>query len=122
VCARRGRTRACGGQRDTLVRALLYLFQPFTRPWCIYRGCNRKKIPVAHDVTGLLRREFYAPNDRFAAALNELRSRNFSDEDLLDAAERLGLGRTSHGESDGSLANAAGPGKRAGRAGGWDTT
>lgn len=60
--------------------------------------------------------EFYAPNDRFAAILDELRSRNFSDEDLLDAAERLGLGRTSHGESDGSLANAAGPGKRAGRA------
>jgi glyoxylase I family protein len=36
--------------------------------------------------------EFYAPSDRFAAALNELCSRKFSDEDLLDAAERLGLG------------------------------
>jgi glyoxylase I family protein len=37
--------------------------------------------------------EFYAPNDRFAAALDELRSRKFSDEELLDAAEqRLGLG------------------------------
>ena len=37
--------------------------------------------------------EFYAPNDRFAAALDELRSRKFSDEELLDAAEQqLGLG------------------------------
>jgi glyoxylase I family protein len=36
--------------------------------------------------------EFYAPNDRFAAALDELHSRKFSDEDLLDAAEQLGLG------------------------------
>ena len=36
--------------------------------------------------------EFYAPNDRFAAALGELRSRIFSDEELLDAAEQLGLG------------------------------
>jgi len=36
--------------------------------------------------------EFFAPNDRFAAALNELRSRKFSDEELLDAAEQLGLG------------------------------
>lgn len=37
--------------------------------------------------------EFYAPNGRFAAALDELRSRKFSDEELLDAAEQqLGLG------------------------------
>lgn len=36
--------------------------------------------------------EFYAPNDRFAAALDELRSREFSDEELLDGAEQLGLG------------------------------
>ena len=36
--------------------------------------------------------EFYAPNDRFAAVLDELRSCNFSDQDLLDAAERQGLG------------------------------
>ena len=36
--------------------------------------------------------EFYTPNDRFAAVLDQLRSRNFSDEDLLDAADRLGLG------------------------------
>jgi catechol 2,3-dioxygenase-like lactoylglutathione lyase family enzyme len=36
--------------------------------------------------------EFYAPNDRFAAALDELHSCKFSDEDLLDAAEQLGLG------------------------------
>src|SRR5215467_9944291 len=36
--------------------------------------------------------EFYAPNDRFAAALAELRSREFSDEELLDGAEQLGLG------------------------------
>ena len=36
--------------------------------------------------------EFYAPTDRFAAALGELRSRIFSDEELLDAAEQLGLG------------------------------
>ena len=37
--------------------------------------------------------EFYAPNDRFAAALDDLRSRKFSDEELLDAAEQqLGLG------------------------------
>ena len=36
--------------------------------------------------------EFYVPNDRFAAALDELRSRKFSDEELLDAAEQLGLG------------------------------
>ena len=37
--------------------------------------------------------EFHAPNDRFAAALDELRSREFSDEELLDAAEQqLGLG------------------------------
>jgi hypothetical protein len=36
--------------------------------------------------------EFYAPNDRFAAALDELRSRELSDEELLDGAEQLGLG------------------------------
>jgi hypothetical protein len=36
--------------------------------------------------------EFYTPNDRFAAALDELRSREFSDEELLDGAEQLGLG------------------------------
>ena len=36
--------------------------------------------------------EFFAPNDRFAAVLDELRSCNFSDQDLLDAAERQGLG------------------------------
>jgi catechol 2,3-dioxygenase-like lactoylglutathione lyase family enzyme len=37
--------------------------------------------------------ELYTPNDRFAAALDELRSRTFSDEELLDVAEhRLGLG------------------------------
>ena len=37
--------------------------------------------------------EFHAPNDRFAAALDELRSRTFSDEEILDAAEQqLGLG------------------------------
>ena len=36
--------------------------------------------------------EFYAPNDRFSAALDELRSREFSDEELLDGAEQLGLG------------------------------
>src|SRR5262249_45516623 len=36
--------------------------------------------------------EFYAPNDRFAAALDELRSRKFSDDELLDGAEQLGLG------------------------------
>jgi len=37
--------------------------------------------------------EFYAPNDLFAAALDELRSRKFSDEELLDVTEQqLGLG------------------------------
>ena len=36
--------------------------------------------------------ELYAPNDRFAAALGELRSRKFSDEEVLDVAEQLGLG------------------------------
>jgi glyoxylase I family protein len=37
--------------------------------------------------------ELYAPNDRFAAALDQLRSREFSDDELLDAAEQqLGLG------------------------------
>jgi catechol 2,3-dioxygenase-like lactoylglutathione lyase family enzyme len=36
--------------------------------------------------------ELYAPTDRFAAALDELRSREFSDEELLDGAEQLGLG------------------------------
>jgi catechol 2,3-dioxygenase-like lactoylglutathione lyase family enzyme len=36
--------------------------------------------------------EFYAPNDRLSAALDDLRSRKFSDEDLRDAAEQLGMG------------------------------
>src|SRR5215813_5195234 len=36
--------------------------------------------------------KFSAPSDRFAAALDEMRSREFSDEELLDGAEQLGLG------------------------------
>jgi catechol 2,3-dioxygenase-like lactoylglutathione lyase family enzyme len=36
--------------------------------------------------------ELYAPNDRFAAALDKLRSRKFTDEEVLDVAEQLGLG------------------------------
>jgi len=53
--------------------------------------------------------EFYAPNDRFAAALDELRSREFSDEELLDGAEQLGWGRTWHGESYDSFGDVARP-------------